>query len=220
MSMTDRPALSLPSWVIPSQPRQAAVDNHTIQIRTQWWREAVSTRRLPGAPLTTSTLSRAEVWGPTDDVFTLLWRTLAWGSGRYLRQSARRLDSIAADVPRAEQLLDRARDESRHDPSGAYALLRPGQRNEIRWLGPSFFTKFLYFAGAGAPDHPCLILDRRVATALRGHSGWTSLHRTGPWPAETYGRYCTLLASWARNIDCSPDELERVLFDGPRKEES
>jgi hypothetical protein len=220
MSMTDLTTLALPAWAVPSRPRRAAIDDQVIHIREQWWREAVSARGLPGTPPAGSALTRAEVWAPTDDVFTLLWRTLAWGSGRYLRQNARRLDSVAADVPRAEKLLAKAVEESQRDPTGAYAVLRSGRRNEIRSLGPSFFTKFLYFAGGGAPDHPCLILDRVVATALRDHCGWTSLHRAGPWLAETYGRYCDLLAHWAQDHHCAPDELERTLFDGELKERS
>lgn len=97
-------------------------------------------------------------------------------------------------------------------PASAFALLRPGNSNAIRYLGPSFFTKFLYFAGGGAPDHPCLILDRVVATRLRDRCGWTSLHREGPWPAETYERYCGLLARWGQETGRAPDEIELKLF--------
>jgi hypothetical protein len=140
--MTDLTTLVLPAWAVPSRPRRAAIDEHAIHVREQWWRDAISARGLPGTPPAGPTLTRADVWAPTDEVFTLLWRTLAWGSGRYLRQNARRLDSIAADVPCAENLLARAVEESRRDPAGAYAMLRPGGRNEIRSLGPSFFTKF------------------------------------------------------------------------------
>ncbi len=124
----------------------------------------------------------------------------------------RRLNSIRADVLRAEKLLTRAKDMAGHDPAGAYAVLRPGRRNEIPALGPSFFTKFLYFAGGGNPDHPCLILDRVVATALHDKCGWTSLPRTWGWSADTYQRYCDLLARWAREHHCVPDEIERTLF--------
>ncbi len=123
-------------------------------------------------------------------------------------------------MPRVEKLLAKAVKESRCDPAGAYAVLRQERRNEIRWLGPSFFTKFLYFAGGGAPSHPCLILDRIVATALCEHCGWASLHRTGPWSAETYQCYCTLLTRWAQAAHCAPDELERTLFDGEPMERS
>lgn len=212
--MTDLTTLELPPWAVPSRPRGVAVGEHTIRIREQWWRDAVTSRGLPGVPPGGVALTRAQVWACTDDVFTLLWRTLAWGSGSQLRQNAKRLDSIAADVARAETLLTWAAEESRRDPAGAYAVLRPGRHNAIRSLGPSFFTKFLYFAGGGRPAHPCLILDRVVATALRDRCGWKSLHRTGPWPAQTYQRYCALLARWAGEMRCAPDEIERALFAG------
>ncbi|HEX6359956.1 hypothetical protein [Actinophytocola sp.] len=118
-------------------------------------------------------MTRAQVWTTTGDGFTLLWRALAWSSGSRLRQKSRRLDSVAADVSRAEKLLTAAAEVSRQDPAGACAVLRPDRRNALLSPGPSFFTKFLYFAGGGAPEHPCLILDRVVATALRDHCGWT-----------------------------------------------
>ncbi|SMD26604.1 8-oxoguanine DNA glycosylase OGG fold protein [Kibdelosporangium aridum] len=211
--------LALPPWAVPTQPRRNTIDNHSIPIRTQWWHDAIKSHGLPGPSPAGATLTRAEVWEPTSDVFKLLWRTLAWGSGSRLRQNARRLKSIAADIPRAENLLTEAAAASRVDPFRAYTLLRPGHRNEIKALGPSFFTKFLYFAGAGVPEHPCLILDRRVATALREHCGWTTLHPYGPWTAETYQRYCEQLRQWAGENGCAADELERILFDGKPKTE-
>ncbi|MEU4767972.1 hypothetical protein AB0H12_32455 [Actinosynnema sp. NPDC023794] len=191
-----------------------SVNDHAIHVREQWWRDAIGARGLPGTPPVGPTLTRAEVWAQADDVFTLLWRAPAWGSGSHLRQNARRLDSIAADVPRAEKLLAEAAEKSRHDAAGAYALLWPDNRSAIRALGPSFFTKFLYFAGGGDPEHPCLVLDRVVATALRDHCGWASLDPAGSWPAHTYQRYCDLLARWARERHRAPDEIERTLFAG------
>lgn len=216
--MTDLTMVVLPPWAVPSRPRRVSVGDHAITIREQWWREALSTHGLPGIPPAGPTLTRAEVWEPADDVFTLLWRVLAWGSGSRLRQNARRLDDIAADVPRPEKLLTEAANRSRHDAAGAYAVLWPDGRSAIRALGPSFLTKFLYFAGGGTPEHPCLILDRVVATALRDHCGWTSLHPAGSWPTHTYRRYCDLLARWAREHHCAPDELELRLFTGPPKD--
>ncbi|MEV8443320.1 hypothetical protein AB0425_38590 [Actinosynnema sp. NPDC051121] len=216
--MTDLTTVTSPPWAVPSRPRPVSVGDHAIAIPEQWWRDAVSARGLPGTPPDGPTLTRAQVWAPADDVFTLLWRVLAWGSGSRLRQNARRLDSVAADVPRAEELLTGAADRSRHDPAGAYAVLWADDRSAIRFLGPSFFTKFLYFAGGGDPGHPSLILDRVVATALRDHCGWTSLNPAGSWPARTYQRYCDLLARWAREHHCAPDEIERTLFAGPPKD--
>ncbi|MBN6039965.1 hypothetical protein [Amycolatopsis sp. 195334CR] len=214
--MTNLATLAPPSWAIPVQPRPAAVEQHRIRIRTQWWHDAITTRGLPGKPPDGADLTRAQVWSAADeDVFTLLWRALAWGSGSYLRDNARRLDGVRADLAHAEKVLGAAAETARHDPGAAYGLLRPGPYNAIRSLGPAFFTKFLYFAGGGAPDHPCLILDRVVATALRDHAGWTSLYCTRPWPAQTYQRYCDLLARWGRQHHRAADEFERALFAGP-----
>jgi hypothetical protein len=79
MSMTDLTTFVLPAWAVPSRPRRAAIDEHVIHVREQWWRDAISARGLPGTPPARPTLTRAVVWAPTDEVFTLLWRTLAWG---------------------------------------------------------------------------------------------------------------------------------------------
>ncbi|MCR6489027.1 hypothetical protein M8542_39985 [Amycolatopsis sp. OK19-0408] len=212
MTMTDLAPLTLPEWAVPTAPRRQSVEEHRIGIQAKWWRTELDRRGLPGERPAGPCLTRAEVWAPADDVFTLLWRTLAWGSGSHLRLNARRLDSIKADVHGAEAVLTEAAEASRRDPAYAFDLLRPGQRNRFRAFGPSFFTKFLYFAGGGDPDHPCLILDRVVATALRDHCGWESLHRAGPWPAVTYERYCTLLARWATTAGHAADELELTLF--------
>ncbi|MFI6024955.1 8-oxoguanine DNA glycosylase OGG fold protein [Amycolatopsis magusensis] len=209
--------LALPGWAIPAQSRAIAVAQHTISIRTQWWNHAITSRGLPGTPPAGDRLSRAEVWSAADDVFTLLWRALAWGSGHYLRNNTRRLDSIREKRSPIEDVLTEARELSRHNPAAAYTLLRPVRRNVIPWLGPAFFTKFLYFAGGGAPEHPCLILDSVVAMALRDHAGWKSLP-TGNWSAQTYQRYCDLLARWARRHGRAPDELERALFRGRPKD--
>jgi hypothetical protein len=189
------------------------VCDQKIEIRVGWWQREIRSLGLPGEPPSADVLSRADVWSRHDDVFTLLWYALAWGSGRYLRQNKGRLTAIAADAERARALLTEAARLSRTDPRAAFAVLRPGEWNAVKHLGPSFFTKFLYVAGGGDPAHPSLILDRRVATSLHA-AGWTSLHRSGPWPADTYARYCDLLQRWAGEHDRAPDELERTLFNG------
>jgi hypothetical protein len=211
---TNLSLLVLPGWAIPTAPRATAVAGQRITIRTSWWESRVRVRGLPGATPSTAELSRADVWRHADDVFTLLWHALAWGSGRYLRQNGKRLAALAADVEGARSLLESAVVLSRTSPGDAYALLHPGRWNAIKHLGPSFFTKFLYFAGRGAPDHPSLILDSRVATSLRDECGWKSMDRSGPWSPETYAGYCDLLRGWSREHDRAADEIELKLFQG------
>jgi hypothetical protein len=47
------------------------------------------------------------------------------------------------------------------------------------------------------------------------HEAITSRGLPGTW---TYQRYCDLLARWAGDLHCAPDEIERTLFTfGPRE---
>lgn len=210
--MTELSALTLPEWLAPAGRREEVVAGHRVCVPERWWRDAISRWNLPGDPPAGS-LTRASVWAPADDVFTLLWRVLAWGSGSRLRHNRRRLAGIAADVAGSEDLLRRAAELAvTGSPAEAFAVFRPAGRNVLPGLGPSFFTKFLYFAGQGVPEHRCVILDRVVATVLRKHCGWDSLHPVGGWPAVTYQRYCDLLARWAQERDRAADEIEYALF--------
>jgi 8-oxoguanine DNA glycosylase-like protein len=147
---------------------------------------------------------------------TLLWNSLAWGAGTSARNMNRRLDSVAAEPRAAAAVLVRAAGLSRMDAEAAYLTLRPKDRNLLPFLGPAFFSKYLYFAGGGNPEHPCLILDARVANSLRRH-GWESLRTGGAWPPATYRRYCEPLKRWASEASTSErpvaaDDLEFWLF--------
>jgi hypothetical protein len=149
-------------------------------------------------------------------VLSLLWHALAWGTGRRYRQNERRINAMRSQDN--VNLLRNAAKASTADPRAAYSMLiRPGG-GRIDGLGPSFFTKFLYFAGAGVPDHPCAILDANVAKALH-RAGWTSL-RDGwaNWYTDTYVSYEELLQRWARELGedsqepVALDQIEYALF--------
>jgi hypothetical protein len=125
---------------------------------------------------------------------------------------------VAQDADAVGRLLADAAGLARRDPEEGYDLLH-SRGNRIYGLGPAFSTKVLYFAGAGAVEHPCLILDARVARRLRRDCGWTSLAGTTGWPTATYGRYVRLLRRWADEMSSAertvaPDEIEFVLFNG------
>ncbi|WP_189671299.1 8-oxoguanine DNA glycosylase OGG fold protein [Promicromonospora soli] len=161
--------------------------------------------------------------GPdTDDdaYLNLLWHILAWGSGPKVRNNGRRIAAFA-DPAEARANVALLRQSAEHARSGNTAdayrtLIRPGKA-AIPYLGPSFFTKYLYFAGNGAASHPCVILDERVAISLH-HAGWSSLPpRRANWYTATYVAYCELLARWADELTTSathvaPDQIERALF--------
>ncbi|MEU6370334.1 hypothetical protein ABZ876_32590 [Streptomyces sp. NPDC046931] len=140
----------------------------------------------------------------------------------------------------AEDLLDKALDDavtvlSRHGAVASYE----GLRGRIPGFGPSFFTKFLYFAGktvkpANGPEP--LILDRVLARRLRslahavgretGHdpdgavAAW--VWRDQDWSPHRYKIYLSFMHAAAHQpaategwpSDASPDLLEYALFSG------
>lgn len=161
---------------------------------------------------------------PDDDaVLRLLWNVLIWGSGLSRRQNRRRIEAFAPAAAERASRIDLLRDAAVLARQGrveeAYrSLIRRGG-GVIPGLGPSFFTKFLYFSGGLRVDHRLAILDARVARSLHC-LGW---HALPPgyfnWYTSTYVGYCCLLESWAAEIGTlagsrvvALDEIEYVLF--------
>jgi len=246
-TLLDLGALQLPNAArkqLANTTRQMRIFDHFMTVRPDLWATALTTRSLPGGPVVADNsdegqrrsadgqpaISRAQLFrlgaqANGDDsgvgALRLLWHTLAWGTGTGARNNIRRLDAVASDPIGAAKVLHEAGQLAATDPQAAFAHLRPGRKNVVSSLGPAFFTKYLYFAGAGEADHPSLILDARVATALNQHCAWSTLHQKGPWPSVTYERYCTLLARWAVEMSThdrplAADELERWLFEEKR----
>ena len=116
---------------------------------------------------------------------------LAWGSGPFLRLNRQRIRALGTLWnERGRPGIGALRHSLRlaaEDPMAAYASMCPGGAARLMHLGPAFFTKVLYFAGAGATDHPSPILDRNVATALNKRCGWASLGTSSRYPRAGFG---------------------------------
>ncbi|MFI1097357.1 hypothetical protein [Streptomyces sp. NPDC020917] len=237
--MTDAGTV-LSTLVLPSaartalfRPRSESIDYHEVAVPAGWWNAALAQHKLPGGPVVGRTdhhgatmISRGQLFGLASDVdlasehevLCLLWHVLAWGSGFKLRNNHKRLTGIAKDFTAAVATLREAARLARIDPEASYAQFHRATGTPIPHLGPAFFTKYLYFAGAGLLAHPCAILDSRVAHTLHTRCGWSSLRSGGNWPAHTYQRYCALLARWAAEEraragrEVGLDEIERWLF--------
>ncbi|WP_415837805.1 hypothetical protein, partial [Smaragdicoccus niigatensis] len=195
---------------------------HAVTVNEDWWRIALAESGF-GNGVLTPVIRRRDLFAMADEALTsphgalmLLWNTLAWGTGTGARNNSRRIRAIAADREGCSAALMRAAQLARIDPSAAYEALRPSRnRNLIAYLGPAFFTKYLYVAGGGNADHRCVILDMRVASALRP-AGWSTMPLTGWW-TETYMRYIELLENWRDEIGVDRlDLLERWLFEQGR----
>lgn len=154
-------------WVT-EHSRESKVHNQGFNLSLDWWHDRLE--EVPGGPVTSEDgllsgkgrISRAYLFSLADDAvgddtgtsaLRLLWHTLLWGTGDGNRNNLQRIKAIAEDPHRSANLLRDAARISRRHPREAFDILRP-KRNAIRSLGPAFFTKYLYFAGGGQPNHP------------------------------------------------------------------
>lgn len=144
------------------------------------------------------------------DAVDLYLLMCAWGTGtkaRAVARSARPLwqPALGDSLLRTHALARSGR------AVDAYRQLAPGGAHRIKYFGPSFFTKWLYFSAyeswesdrSPAP----LILDRRVALAL----GW---RRLSGWSAGQYVDYLETAEAirdrWAPNA--ALHSIEHALF--------
>lgn len=205
----------LPSYVSGSLPGVETVMNHAIQVDGSRWQKALANRGLPAlegalADPGLTFVSRGDVFElgareiTAENAFQLLYYSLAWGLGRRGRKFNKRLDGLAEDQERtAELLVEVWAAVRRNEPAeDVYSILTtPKGKARITQFGPSFSTKFLYFAqGPGVPPR-YVILDEKVASHL--HEVWPGAPTAG-WHPAAYGRYCTFMSRWA---DLAADEL-------------
>ncbi|SHL63726.1 8-oxoguanine DNA glycosylase OGG fold protein [Actinacidiphila paucisporea] len=143
----------------------------------------------------------------------LLVASLVWGSGTRARTVSRRAlifrgsppEDIDARLTAAlAVLLTRGAGE-------AYRALNNDQR--IRYLGPAFFTKVLYFAGhEAAADPRPVILDSVVTRALRAGDGVDASWRKNGWTTPQYEQYLAAVRAYADHRAVLPDQVEAALF--------
>jgi hypothetical protein len=133
---------------------------------------------------------------------------MAWGSGAvgYGPWRTARILQTSVDAP--DRLVSVAQRLAEAGALDAYGLL--GGDCRLRWLGPAFGTKYLYFCPQSPADPQALILDRLVARWLARHVDrpFNSLS----WSSRRYRRYLDLVGSWADALGVAPDDVEWCIF--------
>jgi hypothetical protein len=165
----------------------------------------------------------AKLTTPTETLQSFV-ATAVWGVGMRA-QSRERVLRVLAEAPAPTQLntvgqkiLDAVTVARTTSPVAAYAALHSKNPQEaalnVKFLGPSYGTKILYFAAYHqfGGDLPPLILDRWVATALNWLRGTAWGTEQGGWTPDQYAEYLEVAASWAHAWGTEPDVVERVLF--------
>lgn len=124
-------------------------------------------------------------------------------------QSTTRAAKPLADANVSSHLTEAIKVTRGEGPRSAYKALSRRQRLWVSGVGPSYFTKLMYFAGYGAKPHLSnpLIMDDNVIGGLAKVTGH-------PWEAsvEHYIRYLDLAKDWAYDLNTEPDVVERRIF--------
>ena len=226
---------ALATWV-GSHPRGKVIDDHGFKLKIAAWNDRVG--HLRGAPLTSEDgdtelglISRGGLFSLARDAredesgtaaLHLFWQSLAWGTGNSHRNTPGRIASVAANEEQAALLLRDAAGLAATDPEAAFLKLQP-RRPALKSWGPNFFTKYLYFAGGGALDHPSLIVDARVLATLNETTGDMAFRpRYTNYSVATYVAACNIMRTWAAELSSQErrvgaDEVERWAFDAGKE---
>lgn len=194
-------------------------DQQGFTFRPDWWAARIQhddwtdwLTRLPEEVSGARRICRADLFAmpvdEPDDLVRLLIGCYVWGAGPQPRLVGRYTQVLRHnDHDRVRESLTAAhRVLVTEGAVEAYRSLRGGP-NRLAYLGPSFFTKFLYFADR---TRRALILDRFVAAELRSGLGW-DFHRTG-WTTAEYKRWLDHAHETAIAESVRPDLIEITLF--------
>jgi hypothetical protein len=118
---------------------------------------------------------------------------------------------LSASNPRDfDEAIETAYDKVAYDP-------------RVKWWGPAFFTKYLYFLGRAIDRHNCpLILDKKVVESLGNVSQrFARVEGQGlrPW-TEGYMRYLWNMREWTGQVGCLADDIECFLYEQSAKKQS
>lgn len=132
---------------------------------------------------------------------------MAWGHGdrpyaQFRGLALMRQPRIAAKLQAVAATLDSK------GALAAYRLLAGDSR--IDKLGPSFGTKFLYFAQAPTDRPRALIHDRVIGTWLVEKAGLPL--KSEAYSVDRYAGYLHQMHVWAAELGCEPDEVEMCIF--------
>lgn len=230
-------------WLVSGReqrPHRVDPDRHAVKIVPADWASFPGWPKALGDQASVTWLSRGRVFEVAEQAYAagewlpLLVASYAWGQGRNGYGPHRLAKVLGANPDKVEGALQNSVAKLQTEGSvEAYKALR----GTVTWLGPAFFTKFLYFAGRIA--HPAkgpspLILDGRVASSIRGiaEDVYSSADLPDPgglaawlwpnagWSPYRYGVYLDWAQKVTRQVHAASaawpargDLLELALFD-------
>nr|WP_299858102.1 hypothetical protein [Sphingomonas bacterium] len=207
-------------------PSEDAVLSHGFRFRPIWWTPRVPEawggflEQLPAQERAYHRIARADLLAAATDqgLPQALLAGYVWGTGSSAFLVGRRARVFRDnDVQRVHDSLAAVAATLRSGNTvDAYTSMLRGQSQNLKHLGPSFFTKFLYASDArrGRPGR-ALILDQFVAVALKAVDGW-DISRNGPWESSTYERWLDHAHRIAADEGVRADAVEMAYFNHGR----
>lgn len=123
--------------------------------------------------------------------------------GRLVRAFTTNADTVETNLRTGAAIL------AKDGAVAAYEAMLAGSA-QTKFMGPAYFTKYLFFMGyRAAADLRPVILDRRVARALRKRGVFGPKTGDTNWPSDLYHRYLTYCRE--QNPD-DPVSVEAELF--------
>ena len=136
--------------------------------------------------------------------------SMAWGYGG-VGYGPWRTKRIMCSNPNApEVFMQASKILSAEGPISSYGFLSGSGR--LKYLGPSFGTKFLYVVSDDEPASVALIFDAVVSRAIELGTGLRIPATL--WNPDNYRRYLSLVSGWACQLKCTPADVELLLFVG------
>ncbi|OBK50179.1 hypothetical protein A5656_27385 [Mycobacterium gordonae] len=208
-------------------PADEEVLAHGFRFRPGWWTPRVSEgwgdflEQLPAGDRGYRTITRADLLDTANShgLPQALLAGYVWGTGSSAFLVGRRARVFRDNGSRRveEALAAVAETLRRGNTDDAYTSMLRGHQYNLKHLGPSFFTKFLYAVDAhGREPGRALILDQFVAVALKTVDGW-DISRRGPWDPSTYAKWIDHAHGIATVDGVRADAVEMAYFNHGRK---
>jgi hypothetical protein len=157
----------------------------------------------------------SEIVNDRNSAIDLFVGCMIWGApkGNRFRGGMKSVRNMLSDR-RLEEKLNRALEtvnDADLGPVGAFVGFSRQGENQVPYLGPSFFTKFLYFGGYYRTSHRLkpLIADDRVSITLRDQ-GWPLW--SGTLDDVGYRLFLEIAADWTRQLGWQPENAHVVEY--------
>ncbi|WP_299305887.1 hypothetical protein [uncultured Brachybacterium sp.] len=159
-------------------------------------------------------------------VVTAFLASMIWGYGmvgygpyrtqRVLTRNGTVHDEIVIDQLRG--VADMVRSEGGVAAFEHIANIRRSNRSYLKYLGPAFGTKFIYFLSKASGIVTTPVMDSVVTGWLQRNAPGAGTFNLSWWDAESYTRYVALLQKWADELSQAEgrkfeaDDIELLIF--------